>query len=61
MVSLSWSGQQAAPTGVERDYINGEHTSLVVPMMPIGNVPLSTLPWTGRTKYHLRRIDTAAP
>eukprot|EP00971_Amphidinium_carterae_P282788 5614376-Amphidinium_carterae.1 len=30
-------------------------------MTPIGNVPLSTMPWTGRTKYHLRRIDNAAP
>eukprot|EP00971_Amphidinium_carterae_P052600 1035464-Amphidinium_carterae.1 len=46
---------------VERDYINGEHTSSVVPMTPIGNVPISTMPWTGRTKYHLRRIDNAAP
>eukprot|EP00971_Amphidinium_carterae_P157985 3131579-Amphidinium_carterae.1 len=30
-------------------------------MTPIGNTPLSTMPWTGRTKYHLRRIDNAAP
>eukprot|EP00971_Amphidinium_carterae_P294570 5848726-Amphidinium_carterae.1 len=34
---------------VERDYVNGEHTSSVVPMTPIGNTPLSTMPWTGRT------------
>eukprot|EP00971_Amphidinium_carterae_P185577 3684766-Amphidinium_carterae.1 len=46
---------------VERDYVNGEHTSSVVPMTPVGNIPLSTMPWTGRTKYHLRRIDNAAP
>eukprot|EP00971_Amphidinium_carterae_P271290 5383619-Amphidinium_carterae.1 len=30
-------------------------------MTCIGNVPISTMPWTGRTKYHLRRIDYAAP
>eukprot|EP00971_Amphidinium_carterae_P276341 5483668-Amphidinium_carterae.1 len=31
---------------VERDYVNGEHTSSVVPMTAIGNTPLSTMPWT---------------
>eukprot|EP00971_Amphidinium_carterae_P329771 6462448-Amphidinium_carterae.1 len=34
---------------VKRDYVNGEHTSSVVPMTPIGNTPLSNMPWTGRT------------
>eukprot|EP00971_Amphidinium_carterae_P152099 3014784-Amphidinium_carterae.1 len=28
---------------LERDYVNGEHTSSIVPMTPIGNTPLSTM------------------
>eukprot|EP00971_Amphidinium_carterae_P242166 4808428-Amphidinium_carterae.6 len=46
---------------VERNHINGESTADIIPMNAVVNVPLGTMPWTGRTKYHLKQVATVAP
>eukprot|EP00971_Amphidinium_carterae_P261907 5195017-Amphidinium_carterae.5 len=59
--ALPFDSRQIEYVTVERDHVNGEHATAIIPMVLKSNEPVSNMPWTGRTKYQLKRLDAAAP
>eukprot|EP00971_Amphidinium_carterae_P034463 678442-Amphidinium_carterae.5 len=47
--------------GSSRKHINGETSSDIINISVVVKVPLRTLPWMGKTKYHLKQIEPATP